>query len=94
MSYDFRKSRGAHKLRGWASLDGNFWWGGITAFSGIRNPDTKQTSSRIGGTLALLFGQHQTIKMAYNDGTYSRFGGNYQNVQVAWQYSWIGKQIR
>jgi hypothetical protein len=93
-SYDFRKSRGEHKLRGWASLDGNFWWGGITALSGIRNLETKQTSSRIGGTLALLFGQHQAIKIAYNDGTYNRFGGNYQNLQVAWQYTWIGKKIR
>src|SRR5215472_4323936 len=26
----------------------------------------------------------------YSAGTFSRFGGNYQNVSVAWQYSWLG----
>ena len=29
-------------------------------------------------------------KVQYSGGTYSRFGGNYQNVAVAWQYSWLG----
>lgn len=83
-SYDFKKARM------WASLDGNFWWGGITALSGIRNPETKQTSSRIGGTFAYPFTKHQSVKIAYSYGTYVRFGGNYQSLQVAWQYSWIG----
>jgi hypothetical protein len=41
-------------------------------------------------TVSLPFTKHQSVKIAYNDGTYIRFGGNYQNVQVAWQYSWIG----
>jgi hypothetical protein len=84
-SYDFGK------LRAWGSLDGNFWWGGVTALNGIRNLQTKQTSSRIGGTVSLPIKKHQSIKIAYSNGTYIRFGGNYQNLQVAWQYSWIGK---
>ncbi len=25
---------------------------------------------------------------------YIRFGGNYQAISVAWQYSWIGKHLR
>ncbi len=84
LSYDFPKQRC------WASLDGNFWFGGTTALSGISNLATRQTSSRIGATVALPIGKHQTIKMSYSDGTYIRFGGNYQSVSVAWQYSWIG----
>lgn len=83
-SYDFKKQRM------WGSLDGNFWWGGITALNGIRNAATRQTSSRIGGTFAYPFTKHQSLKVAYSYGTYVRFGGNYQNLQVAWQYSWIG----
>jgi len=75
----------------WASLDGNFWWGGVTSLNGIRNPATKQTSSRIGGTFAWRFSQHQSLKVSYSDGTYIRFGGNYNAVQVGWQYSWIGR---
>jgi hypothetical protein len=84
LSYDFKKQRL------WASLDGNFWWGGITALNGVRLPDTKQVSSRIGGTVSIPLTKHQSIKAAYSDGTYIRFGGNYQNVSVAWQYSWVG----
>ena len=76
--------------RAWVSVDGHFWWGGITALNGISHPETKQTSSRLGVTLALPLTKRQSIKVAYSNGTYIRFGGNYQNVQVAWQYSWIG----
>ena len=74
----------------WASLDGNFWWGGITALNGTRNLDSKQTSSRIGATASIPFTKHQSVKVSYSDGAYIRFGGNYNNVSVAWQYSWIG----
>ncbi|HXY14770.1 MAG TPA: transporter [Terriglobales bacterium] len=75
----------------WVSLDGNFWWGGVTTLNGIRNPETRQTSSRLGGTAAFRVSRHQSIKVSYSDGTYIRFGGNWQNVAVAWQYSWVGR---
>ena len=88
-SYDFSKLIG-RKMRGWVSLDGNFWWGGIASLSGIPNPNTKQTSSRVGGTISMPYTNHQSIKFSFSGGTYSRFGGDYQNLQVAWQYSWIG----
>jgi hypothetical protein len=78
----------------WASLDGNFWFGGVTALNGISNLATKQTSSRIGGTFSVPFTKHQSFKISYSDGTYIRFGGNYQNVSAAWQYSWIGTKLR
>jgi hypothetical protein len=84
LSYDFSKQRC------WVSLDGNFWFGGTTSLNGVSNPVTRQTSSRIGGTAALPLSKHQTIKVSYSNGTYVRFGGNYQNVSVAWQYSWLG----
>ena len=45
LSYDFKKSP-----RLWASLDGNFWFGGLTALNGIRNLATKQTSFAVGGS--------------------------------------------
>jgi len=74
----------------WASLDANFWWGGVSSLSGIQNLSTKQTGSRIGATAAWRFSRHQSLKISYSDGTYIRFGGNYQTLQLAWQYSWIG----
>lgn len=74
----------------WVSLDGNFWWGGLTSLSGIQNLATRQTGSRIGGTAAWRFSKHQSLKVSYSNGTYIRYGGNYQALQVAWQYSWFG----
>jgi len=84
LSYDVQQ-------RLWVSLDANFWWGGIASLSGIQNLETKQTGSRIGGTASFPISKHQSIKVSYSDGTYIRFGGNYQNVSVAWQYSWLGR---
>ena len=75
----------------WVSLDGNFWWGGVTSLNGIPNPETRQTSSRAGVTAAYRFSKHQSIKVSYSGGTYVRYGGNWQNVSVAWQYSWLGR---
>ena len=79
------------KPRLWFSLDGNFWFGGIASLSGIQNVATRQTSSRLGGTISFPVSKRQSIKVSYNNGDYARFGGNYQNVSVAWQYSWVGK---
>jgi hypothetical protein len=83
LSYDI-------KPKFWLSLDGNFWFGGVTSLSGIANLATRQTSSRIGVTASLPVGKHQSVKVSYADGTYVRFGGNYQTVSAAWQYSWLG----
>ena len=83
-SYDF------NKLHCWASLDGNLWFGGATSLNNIPNLATRQTSSRIGGTFSFPILKHQSIKISYSNGTYVRFGGNYQSVSAAWQYSWIG----
>ena len=85
LSYDI-------KPRLWFSVDGNYWWGGVTSLSGIANPATRQTSSRVGVTASLPLGKHQSFKVSYDNGAYIRFGGNYQNVSVAWQYYWIGKR--
>ncbi len=76
----------------WASLDGNYWFGGKTSINGVVNPLSQQSNSRIGGTVSVPITKHQSLKFAYSNGTYIRFGGNYQNVSVAWQYFWIGKK--
>ncbi|MBZ5537938.1 MAG: transporter [Acidobacteriia bacterium] len=90
-SFEGHLSRDLGSPRFWASLDGNFWFGGTATLNGVPNPKTKQTSSRIGATLAVPISKHQAIKMNYSIGTYVRFGGNYHNFSVAWQYSWLGR---
>jgi hypothetical protein len=79
------------KPRLWVSLDGNIWFGGQTSLNGIQNSKTLEESSRMGVTAAIPLSQHQSLKFTYSDGVYVRFGGNFQNVSVAWQYSWLGR---
>src|ERR1700730_17597261 len=73
LSYDF-------KPRLWASLDGNYWFGGKTSAGGIQNPLSEQNNSRLGGTFAVPITKHQSLKFSYSNGTYIRFGGDYQKV--------------
>lgn len=84
LSYDI-------KPRLWVSLDGNYWHGGETSLNGVANPVTVQNSSRIGVTVSVPLNKHQALKFSYNNGAYVNYGGNYQNVSVAWQYSWVGR---
>ncbi len=84
LSYDVRP-------RLWVSLDTNFWFGGTTSLNGVENPSTTLRNSRIGGTVSFPISKHQSIKLSYNNGTYIKFGGNFQNLSVAWQYSWLGR---
>jgi Putative MetA-pathway of phenol degradation len=84
LSYDI-------KPRLWASLDGNYWYGGKTSLNGVQAPTTLQANSRIGVTAAVPITKHQSLKFSYSRGTYVTFGGNFQNVSAAWQYSWFGR---
>jgi len=84
VSYDF-------KPRLWVSLDGNYWFGGSTSLNGVHNDATRQRNSRIGATASIPLTRHQAIKLSYNNGAYIRYGGNFQNLSVGWQYSWLGR---
>ena len=77
----------------WFSFDGNFWFGGTTTTGGVTNSATRQTSSRLGctGSFPIDKGKHNTIKASVSRGAYVRFGGNYTNFSIAWQYSWLGR---
>jgi len=77
------------KQRLWVSLDGNYWRGGETSLNGKVNPVTLQKNSRIGATASIPISKHQSLKMSYDNGAYISYGGNYQTVSVAWQYSWL-----
>jgi outer membrane putative beta-barrel porin/alpha-amylase len=83
LSYDF-------KPRLWVSLDGNFWYGGRSSINGVENRATLQKNSRVGATAAIPVNGRQTLKFSYDRGALIRFGGKFQSVQVAWQYSWTG----
>jgi hypothetical protein len=84
LSRDFRP-------RLWVSLDGNFWRGGQTSINGVEQTLTEQSNSRVGVTASVPINQRQSVKFTYNRGAYVRFGGDYQNVSVGWQYGWVGR---
>ncbi len=79
------------KPRLWVSLDGNFWFGGRTTVNSIENVNTYQKNSRVGATASIPVTKHQSLKISYSNGDYVLYGGNYQSVSVAWQYSWLGR---
>jgi len=89
LSYDAKHYRGKPTL--WFSLDGNFWFGGTTSMGGKSNPATRQTASRVGVTAAIPVSRHQAIKASFSRGDYVRIGGNFDNLAVSWQYSWLGR---
>lgn len=77
--------------RFWASLDGNFWFGGKTSLNGVENPSTEQRNSRIGATISMPVSRHNSVKFSYSNGAYVKYGGDFNNISVAWQYSWFGR---
>ncbi len=79
------------KPRLWVSVDGNYWYGGATSLNGVETPTTLQANSRLGATAAIPITKHQSLKFSYNRGAYVTFGGNFQTVSAAWQYSWLGR---
>jgi hypothetical protein len=83
LSYDF-------KPRLWFSLDGNYWFGGSTSLNGLEGPGTVQRNSRVGLTASIPISRRQSVKVSYNNGAYIKYGGNYQNISVGWQYAWLG----
>ena len=79
------------KPRFWISLDGNFWFGGSTSVNGVQNSASAQRNSRVGATASFPITRHQSVKVSYSNGAYIQYGGDYRNVSLAWQYSWLGR---
>jgi len=78
----------------WESGSGKYsilWHGGRTSLNGVESPATLQRNSRLGVTGSLPLARNQSIKMSYNRGNFISFGGKYQCLSVAWQYSWLGR---
>jgi hypothetical protein len=84
LSYDIKR-------RLWISADGNYWYGGKVSFNGAESPGTLEANSRYGVTASLPVSKHQSIKLSYSYGAIVRVGGNYHNLSIGWQYSWLGR---
>jgi hypothetical protein len=78
----------SHKV--WAALDANFWWGGQTSFDGSPNDD-RQQNSRVGLTFAFRLGNGHSVRVAASSGAFTRIGGDFDSIGLAYSYSWLGK---
>jgi hypothetical protein len=87
LSYDI-------KPRYWFSVDGNFWVGGRVTLNDVLNINSMQTNSRVGVTGSVPIGKHQSLKASFSKGAYINYGGDYNTISLAWQYSWIGTKFR
>jgi len=70
--------------RAWVAVNGTWYSGGRSTLNGVEKLDL-QRSTRLGATLALPIGSHQSVKVSYSAGATTRFGGDFRTVGVAWQ---------
>lgn len=73
----------------WASVSGNYDYGGRTRINGVRNADL-QGNSRVGVTFAMPVNRNHSIKLYANNGVDTRSGKDYDLLGIAWQYRWGG----
>lgn len=73
----------------WAALDFTYYGGGASEVDG-ENVGERQENTRLGATLALPLGRHNSIKIYGSTGTSARLGADFDTVGVAWQTRWGG----
>ncbi len=74
--------------RMWIAFDATYYEGGRTTLDGVE-ANNKLENSRIGLTFSLPIGKHQSAKFTWSDGASTRFGADFSQFGVAWQYLWI-----
>lgn len=71
----------------WAAFDANYYTGGLITTDG-KSADNSLENWRVGGTLSVAVHRNHSIKLFGNTGIYSRTGGNFDTVGIAWMYRW------
>jgi hypothetical protein len=71
----------------WASVSGNYDFGGRTTINGVRSDDL-QNNSRIGGTFAMPINKNNSIKLYANTSLSTHRGSDFDLMGIAWQYRW------
>jgi len=73
----------------WAALNTTYYTGGRTTIDGVEGDDL-QRNWRLGVTLALPVSLNHSIKLYASTGAYTRTGGDFDLIGIAWQYRWGG----
>jgi hypothetical protein len=72
----------------WAAVDATYYTGGRTTIDG--KPGERLENVRVGATLAIPIDRRNSIKLHGSTGAFSRIGGNFDTLGIAWQYRWGG----
>jgi len=72
----------------WVALDGTWYDGGQSTVDGVVNND-RQKNVRVGVTAAVPLGRAQALKFLWSRGASVRFGQNFTNIGMAYQYRWF-----
>jgi len=74
----------------WAALDANYWHGGEATIDGSGSDDL-QNNSRIGLTVSWQVWKQHNIRFAASRGAFTRIGGDFTSVGLAYGYTWAKK---
>lgn len=80
-------------LRGqamWVAGSIGYVWGGRSSLNGV--PKTSLESVRASLTLRVPLARQHGLKIAYINGISARIGGDFDTVQLAWQYAFGGRR--
>jgi hypothetical protein len=72
----------------WAAVDATYYAGGRKTVGGVEGEPLQDV--RVGGTLAIPIGRHNSLKLSASTGAYARAGGNFTTAVIAWQFRWGG----
>ena len=72
----------------WAAVDATYYAGGRQTING--KPGEKPNNLRVGATLAIPVTRHNSVKLYGSTGAYTRAGGDFTTVGIAWQFRWGG----
>jgi hypothetical protein len=71
----------------WLGIGATYYSGGELFNDGV-GADNKLRNTRIGATFALPISKHHYIKLYGNRGINTRYGTDFDDIGIAWQYSW------
>ncbi|MRR08153.1 MAG: transporter [Deltaproteobacteria bacterium] len=71
----------------WVSLGGTYYTGGATTINGVSHDD-KLSNWRWGFNVAVPVNRYNSIKLFGSRGAYTRTGGDFDMIGLAWQIRW------
>ena len=72
----------------WVALDATYYTGGKSSVNDSYNDD-RQANSRMGATVVVRVGKHNSLKFSFSTGAIVRAGQDFSTFSIGWQRSWV-----